>query len=80
VGDLTIDDLPRFLPLRGTGPTRTDDLHRDSDRRQGITQLMGEHRQKLILRPIRLGQAGRRLLILLRAEIFAQQCLRERGE
>jgi hypothetical protein len=41
---------------------------------------MGEHRQKVILRLIRLGQAGRRLFKFLRPAIFAQKCLRERGE
>jgi hypothetical protein len=41
---------------------------------------MGEHRQKVVLRLICLGKAGRSLFILLGPEIFAQKCLRERGE
>ena len=80
VPHLAIDNLPGLLHMGIAGFAHADDLRRDSDRREGVAQLVSQHRQKLVLRLHRRGEPRRRLFVLLGSDILAQQRLGEGNE
>ena len=59
---LSRDHVLGELPLRTVRPRALQQVDRVRDRGQRIAQLVAEHREKLVLRPARLGDLGERLL------------------
>ena len=52
--DLPLDDVARALVLRVRQPVNLHQLHGRPDGRERIAQLVREHRQELVLAPIRV--------------------------
>ena len=78
--DLPIEDLSGRLDVGRARRTVADELRSNPDRSERVPELVREHREKLILRRVPLGQTGHRLGGLLGADARPQERVGERRE